>query len=133
MELIQKMLGKKILSYSLVLLGATGLSVVAYSYPLLNWLFKEIATKIVTSQQSWISYHHSFFAWVTSGIYLLAICIGGLISPFVLVIVITLQLFKPDWLPEDDVHLLKALNYWCDLCLLVFAVTLLSTAMKTGG
>jgi len=81
------MLDKKILGYSLILLGATGLSVIAYSCPILNWLFKEIAAKIVTSQQSWMSYHHSFFFWVTSGIYLLAICIGGLISPFVLVIV----------------------------------------------
>ena len=124
------MLNKKILSYTLVLLGAVGLSIITYSCPMLTWLVKEIARNVAISHQNWMSYHYSFFSWVTSGIYLLAICIGGLISPFVLVIVITLQLFKPDWLPEDNIYLLKTLNYWCSLCLLAFVAILLSTAME---
>ena len=127
------MLNKKILSYTLVLLGAVGLSIITYSCPMLSWLLKEIARKIAISQQNWMSYHHSFSSLLTSCIYLLAICIGGLVSPFVLAIVITLQLFKPNWLPEDDVYLLKALNYWCDLCLLAFGATLLSNAMENWG
>lgn len=82
--------------------------------------------------QQWMAYSHSLSSWLASGLFLITI-MGGLVVPFVLVIVAALQLSKREWLPKDDDYLLKPLNYWLDFCLIAFAATLLGRVLETLG
>ena len=82
--------------------------------------------------QQWMAYSHSLFSWLASGLFLITIT-GGLVAPFVLVIVAALHLSKREWLPKDDAYLLKPLNYWFNCCLIAFAAILLGRALDTLG
>ena len=120
---------RKFLKYSLILLSAVGLSTISYSCPPLSWLFKGIARTVAITHYNWMTYHHSLFSWLTSGAFLLTI-MGGLTSPFVMMLIVMLHLFKYEWLPKDDPYLIKPLNYWLNFCLFAFAFTLLASALE---
>ena len=128
----QEILGIRILKYSLILLSAAGLSAISYSCPPLSWLFREIARTVAITHYNWMTYHHSLFSWVASGIYLITISVG-IVSPFVLVIIITIHLFKTEWLPKDDPYLIKPLNQWFNFCLFTFVITLLGVVLEGLG
>ena len=115
--------------YSLILLFAFAISAIAYSLPPLNQVLIAVVNTMYKLQHNWMSYSNSLFTWLTSGTYLVLIACG-LVAPFVALLVVGLQVFKPEWLPKDDPQFEKPLHWWLGFCLFLFGVTLLARLLE---
>lgn len=129
----QKLLVENTVKYSLILLVAISLSAIAYTSPFLNCQLLEESREIVNLHQRWMSHSHSFFSWYISASYICAIKIGFLIYPFVLVVILPLNLFKRDWLPKNDLSFIRPLFYWVYSVLLTFLIMLFAQLLEKTG
>lgn len=121
-----------ILKYSLILLGGVSLSAIAYRITPLNWVLKEVTRSVINLQGQWMVYSHSIFSWVASTLFVFTIMLG-LIAPFILGIIIILNLFKKEWLPFGDPNSTKPLFYWFNSVLIAFVLMLIARSLETLG
>lgn len=121
---------RNILKYSLIVLMAVSLSAITYTITPLNWVLKEVTRTALGLQHQWMFYSHSIFSWFTSGMFIFTIILG-FIAPFLLGIIVILQFFKRECLPNDDPNLVKVLNYWLNLVLTAFVFMLVVCSLET--
>lgn len=98
----------------------------------LNWVLKEVTRSAINLQGQWMVYSHSIFSWVASTLFVFTIMLG-LIAPFILGIIIILNLFKKEWLPEGDPNFTKPLFYWFNFVLIAFVLMLIARSLETLG
>lgn len=121
-----------ILKYSLILLGAVSVSAITYTITPFNWVLKEAARSAFTLQGQWMGYSHSIFSWFASSLFVFTIMLG-LIAPFVLGIIIILNLYKKEWLLDGDPNFTEPLNYWFNSVLIAFVLMLVARSLETLG
>lgn len=121
-----------ILKYSLILLLAVSISLIAYRSTPLNRILKQVIRSALTLQGQWMGYSHSIVSWFASTLFVLMIMLG-LIAPFILGIIIVLNLCKKEWLPDGDPNFTKPLNYWLNSVLIAFFLMLVVRSLETLG
>lgn len=126
---------KMLLKYALILLSAVALNGILWRMGLLNWNF--VSLGINHYVQDWTG----DFQPVESGALLQAVIyaaykllaldlfslmgIGLVLTPFILIIVSLLYVFKQSWLPQNDPFLFKIQDFWMLSICSVFALILL--------
>lgn len=119
------------LNYILIFLSSILLSLIAYKSKYLDLEFIGLGFNYWQGRAG--EYYHSVPFLLVFDLLLCQLAMTFIISPFVFIVVVGLYIFKRDWLPAEDPHLVAPLNLLIDAVNSASILLLLVMGLETVG